>query len=444
MLDSQSAAFILPILQNLTLHPLPASGTARPIRCLILTPTRELALQIGQSFTDYGVFLPLTHTVIVGGVGQSPQEDALRRGVDSVVACPGRLLDLMQQGLVDFRSLSVFVLDEADRMLDMGFLPDVRRVIARLPLRRQTLLFSATMPNEVRELSNSLLVSPVTVEVAPVSSTVERIQQSVYLLHKEHKTALLLHLLQSADYSKVLIFTRTKSNANKLSKQLLQQGISSAAIHGNKSQNARVQAMEAFRDGSVRVLVASDIAARGIDIDSISHVINYHIPNISETYVHRIGRTARAGKDGVAISFCELDGEEREFMRDIERLIRKPVPVVTAHPFAGLPKPELTAEQREQQERDSRGGRGGRRGGGGGRRGGGGGDGGGTARRGGERSSSGGGRGGGSSRGGSSNGGSGGGRGGRGGGGAGGGGGRGSGRGRGRGGGGGGSAPMEY
>ena len=253
----KSAAFCLPILQNLfQQHPPPSTGR-RPIRCLVLTPTRELALQIGESFAAYGAFLPLTHTVIVGGVGQNPQEQALNRGVDIVVACPGRLLDLMQQGLVDLRSLVVFVLDEADRMLDMGFIHDIRKVVARLTTRRQTLFFSATMPQDIRELASTLLTNPAYVEVAPVSSTAERIEQSVYLLHSAHKTALLLHLMQSPAWAKVLIFTRTKSNANKLSKALTAHGIPSAAIHGNKSQNARVEALESFRDGGVRVLVAS-------------------------------------------------------------------------------------------------------------------------------------------------------------------------------------------
>lgn len=326
----KTAAFALPILQRLTTTHRARAGLRAP-RVLVLTPTRELASQIGDSFATYGRHTGLHHTVVFGGVGQAPQVKALRRGVDILVATPGRLLDLMGQGEVTLTQLEIFVLDEADRMLDMGFIHDVRRIIAALPRQRQTLLFSATMPRDIQELAQSILINPVRVEVTPVASTAARIEQSVYFVEKGDKRALLAHLLQDPAITRVLVFSRTKHGANRIVKELAAAGIPAAAIHGNKSQSAREQALDAFKRGRTRVLVATDIAARGIDVEGISHVINYDLPNIPESYVHRIGRTARAGADGIAISFC--DQEERAFLRDIERLIRQPVPVVQDHPF---------------------------------------------------------------------------------------------------------------
>ena len=326
----KTAAFALPILQHLLNQPV----TRRPgaPRALILTPTRELAAQIGENLDYYGKYLNFRQTVIFGGVGQNPQMRALRAGVDTVVATPGRLLDLMQQKIINLSSIEIFVLDEADRMLDMGFAPDVKRVIAALPLKRQSLLFSATMPEPIRAIADRLLRDPVTVEVAPVSSTAERIDQQVCHVEKRHKGQLLTHFINQHDDGLVLVFSRTKHGANKLVKTLDKEGIRSAAIHGNKSQTARERALGEFRTGKIRVLVATDIAARGIDVKGISLVINYDLPNEPESYVHRIGRTARAGADGSAIAFC--DPEERAYLRDIEKLIRSKVPVMQSHPHA--------------------------------------------------------------------------------------------------------------
>ncbi|GHG76365.1 DEAD/DEAH box helicase [Comamonas sp. JC664] len=325
----KTAAFALPILQRLSAKAPP--GGARPVRCLVLTPTRELAGQVGDSFGTYGKNLPLRHTVIFGGVGQNPQVQALQRGVDVLVATPGRLLDLMEQGCVSLRSLEVFVLDEADRMLDMGFIHDVRRVIKALPSKRQTLFFSATLPPDIVDLARSILTDPVRVEVTPASSTAETVSQQVYFVEREQKRGLLTHLLKDGNIRRALVFTRTKHGANRVAKQLEGAGVSSAAIHGNKSQNARERALDEFRSGTLRVLVATDIAARGIDIDGLSYVVNYDLPNVPEQYVHRIGRTGRAGASGTAVSFC--DAEEREYLRDIERTIRRNVPVVEDHPY---------------------------------------------------------------------------------------------------------------
>jgi len=350
----KTAAFALPILERLMLNKPPAGerGQRKPIRCLVLTPTRELALQIGESFATYGRFAGLHHTVIFGGVGQRPQEDALRRGIDTVIACPGRLLDLMNQGFVDLRNVQVFVLDEADRMLDMGFINDIRKIVAKIPQKRQTLFFSATMPREIRDLANSLLHDHATVEVAPVSSSAETVEQLVYHIDRGHKPALLKHLLDDAAWKKVLVFTRTKHGADKVVRWLEQCTVKAAAIHGNKSQNARVRALESFREGGIRVLVASDIAARGIDIDSITHVVNFDVPHEPETYVHRIGRTGRAGASGIAVSMCDQD--ERSDLRAIERLIRKPVPEAE-HPFKGVPPPPRSAQAPQGQgQRPSR------------------------------------------------------------------------------------------
>ena len=326
----KTAAFAIPILQ--TLHRRHADNAAkRTIQALVLTPTRELAAQVGQSFQAYGRYTGLKTTVIFGGVGQEPQVSALRAGVDVLVATPGRLCDLIGQKLCDLSSVSMFVLDEADRMLDMGFIHDVKRVIAVLPQNRQTLLFSATMPNEIAALAKTILRNPVTVAVTPVSSTVDVIEQSVYFVDKVNKGALLIDLLQSSEITSALVFSRTKYGADKISKILNKADIASGAIHGDKSQGARQRALSDFTAGRTRVLVATDIAARGIDIDQLSHVINYDLPNESETYVHRIGRTGRAGLGGVAISFCDFD--EKAYLKDIQKLIGKEIPVIEDNPY---------------------------------------------------------------------------------------------------------------
>src|SRR3989344_4939153 len=317
----KTAAFVLPILQRMT------EKYPRTLRTLVLAPTRELALQIGESFTAYGQFLKFKHTVIFGGVGQGSQVHALTRGVDIVVATPGRLLDLMNQGKVRLSDIEFFVLDEADRMLDMGFIHDIRKIISKLPHKRQSLFFSATMPPQVSQLAHQLLKNPDRVEVAPQSTTVERIKQCVFFVDSAAKEKLLLELLRQKHLTSVLVFTRTKHRANKLSVFLTQNGVKTDAIHGNKSQAARVQALQNFKSGRTKVLVATDIAARGIDIDNISHVINFELPNEPENYVHRIGRTARAGAEGTAYSFCAAD--ERDFLRHIERIIRLKIEVMT-------------------------------------------------------------------------------------------------------------------
>jgi len=323
----KTCAFAAPILQRLNR----TGGSAGHIRALILTPTRELAIQIGESFSAYGRNLPLRHTVIFGGVGQQPQVDALRRGVEILVATPGRLLDLHGQGLLDLSRIEIFVLDEADRMLDMGFIHDVRRVLKVLPEKKQTLFFSATMPPEVMELVNGLLHDYARVEVDPVSSPVEVIRQSLYFVDKGNKTKLLAHLIRQGDIPAALVFSRTKHGANRIAQDLNKVGLSAAAIHGNKSQTARVQALNDFKAGRVRVLVATDIAARGIDIEELGCVFNYNLPDVPETYVHRIGRTGRAGHDGVAISFCQFD--EKDELKAIEKLLGRAIPVVDGHPW---------------------------------------------------------------------------------------------------------------
>jgi ATP-dependent RNA helicase RhlE len=334
----KTAAFSLPLLQRLDKM---AENEPR-LLALVLTPTRELAAQIGESLETYGADLDLHHTVIFGGVNEKPQIAELRRGVDALVATPGRLLDLMNQGHVRLDRIAIFVLDEADRMLDMGFLPDVKRVIAKLPQKRQTLFFSATMPPDIRALADQLLVDPVSVAVTPVSSTAERIDQHVFFVDKGNKPRLLVDVLKrDARIQHTLVFTRTKHGANRLVEQLGRAGLTAAAIHGNKSQGARERALGAFKRGELRLLVATDIAARGIDVDGISHVINYDLPNVPETYVHRIGRTARAGAEGIALSFC--DHEEREYLVDIERLIGQHVPRVEQHAFpSSAPPPPMT------------------------------------------------------------------------------------------------------
>jgi ATP-dependent RNA helicase RhlE len=327
----KTAAFAIPMLQLLS-QPHTNTKDPKSIKALILTPTRELAIQIEESFKAYGRNLNLKHLVIFGGVGQKPQTDALHRGVDILVATPGRLLDLMNQGFVNLRDIEILVLDEADRMLDMGFIHDVKKVIAKLPAKRQTLFFSATMPTEIQKLSQTILTNPVKVEVTPVSSTAEKIQQAVYFVEKQDKKNLLIHLLKDKTIETVLVFTRTKHGADKVVKDLIKINIKAEAIHGNKSQNARQRALTNFKARTTRVLVATDIAARGIDVDELAHVINYELPNIPETYVHRIGRTGRAGLSGIAYSFC--DGEEKEFLDDIEKLIGLKIPVNEDHPYA--------------------------------------------------------------------------------------------------------------
>ena len=316
----KTAAFALPILQKLFQMGKP-EGDKRPVRALILTPTRELALQIYENFEGYGKRLPMRPCVIFGGVGQQPQVDQLNKGVDILVATPGRLNDLINQGYIQLDKLAVFVLDEADRMLDMGFIHDVKKVIAHLPKKRQTLFFSATMPPEVEKLATSLLTDPVTVKVDPVSSTVDKIDQSLYMVDKANKKHLLAKLLKAPDVESALVFTRTKHGADRVVRELSRVSIEARAIHGNKSQTARQQALGDFKSGKVRVLVATDIAARGIDIAGLSHVFNYDLPNEPEAYVHRIGRTGRAGRDGVAVSFCCAD--ELKELRQIEKLTGK-------------------------------------------------------------------------------------------------------------------------
>jgi len=328
----KTAAFTVPILQLMN-EAAPHHGK-RPIRTLILTPTRELAIQIGESIASYGRFLDMRSFVIFGGVSQVPQVQALHKGIDILVATPGRLLDLMNQGHVSLRDIRFFVLDEADRMLDMGFVHDVKRVISHLPSKRQTLFFSATMPPEIQSLANILLTDPVRVEVTPVSSTAETVGQELYFVDKRQKIKLLVHLLKNSEIRSLLVFSRTKHGANRIAKDLLKDGISAEAIHGNKSQGARQLALSNFKNRKTRVLVATDIAARGIDIDELGHVANFDLPNVPETYVHRIGRTGRAGASGKAFSFC--DAEEKEFLRDIQKLIGTKIPVVSGHAFEGI------------------------------------------------------------------------------------------------------------
>ena len=336
----KTAAFALPMLDRL--H---AAKPRKPgaIRALILTPTRELALQIGESFAAYGKYQKLRSTVIFGGVGQAPQVEAIKKGVEILIACPGRLNDLVGQGLVDLSNIEIFVLDEADRMLDMGFVHDVKKVIAKLPKQRQNLMFSATMPKEIEQLAAGILQDPAFVKVDPVSSTVDRIDQSLYFVEKGNKKFLLPWLIKNLNPPVVnaLVFSRTKHGADKIAKDLNKQGISAAAIHGNKSQSARVAALEGFKAGKTKVLVATDIAARGIDISELSHVFNYDLPEVPETYVHRIGRTARAGADGTAVSFCAP--EEKEYLAGIEKLNRRQIPVISGHPWDGVPAPVKAA-----------------------------------------------------------------------------------------------------
>jgi ATP-dependent RNA helicase RhlE len=325
----KTAAFAVPILQLLSKNK--SFDRKKKIRSLIITPTRELAIQIEESFKAYGRYTGLTCTVVFGGVNQNPQTNALRNGVDILVATPGRLLDLMNQGFISLKDIEIFVLDEADRMLDMGFIHDVRRIIAALPQKRQSLFFSATMPPEIVRLAGSIVYKPVKVEVTPSASTVDIVDQFVYFIDRGNKNSLLLELLKDEKIKTALVFTRTKYGADKVVRVLKKKNISAEAIHGNKAQNARQKALSGFKAQTTRVLVATDIAARGIDVDDLEYVINFEIPNISETYVHRIGRTGRAGAKGTAISFC--DAEEKEYLKDIEKLITKKIQVVDDHPF---------------------------------------------------------------------------------------------------------------
>ena len=357
----KTAAFAIPILQLLNEERSKNPTAPRRIKTLVMTPTRELAIQIAESFAAYGRHLNLRNTVIFGGVSQHSQVNALKSGVDILIATPGRLLDLMNQGFVSLRDVQFFVLDEADRMLDMGFIHDVKKVITKLPERRQSLFFSATMPPDVAKLADTILRNPAKVEVTPVSSTADTIQQAMYFVGKDDKRKLLVHILNDQKIKSALVFARTKHGADKVVKDLLKAGIGAEAIHGNKSQNARQRALSNFKSRETRVLVATDIAARGIDVDELSHVINYELPNIPETYVHRIGRTGRAGNDGIALSFC--DEEETDYLKDIHKLIGKRVPVIEDHPYVLDMATAVMMPAPAQQRRNS-GGRPGNRNGG--------------------------------------------------------------------------------
>jgi ATP-dependent RNA helicase RhlE len=325
----KTAAFATPILQLLSAEP--QEKYNKQIKALILTPTRELAIQIGDSFATYGKHLHLRQLVIFGGVPQGAQTNALKHGVDILIATPGRLLDLVSQGFISLNSIKIFVLDEADRMLDMGFIHDVKKVVAKLPQKRQTLFFSATMPPEIQKLSGTILHNPEKVEVTPVSSTVDMIAQSVYFVDKKDKKKLLAYILKDKKIQSAIVFTRTKHGADKVVKDLYRDNIIAEAIHGNKSQNARQRALNNFKAGKIRVLIATDIAARGIDIEAVSHVINFDLPEVPETYVHRIGRTGRAGATGIAMSFC--DHEEMDYFNGIQKLIKLQIPIATDHPY---------------------------------------------------------------------------------------------------------------
>jgi ATP-dependent RNA helicase RhlE len=356
----KTAAFAIPTLQILSKEQHLERGPKK-IKCLIVTPTRELAIQIGESFAAYGKHLNLKHTVIFGGVKQYSQTKILQKGVDILIATPGRLLDLMNQGFINLKDIKIFTLDEADRMLDMGFINDIKKIIAKLPQKKQSLFFSATMPPVIVDLTKKLLVDPVRVEVAPSATTAEKVKQKIYQVDKVNKKPLLIHVLQEKEIKSALIFTRTKYGADKVARFIKKAGINAEAIHGNKSQNARQRALKNFKDKKTRILVATDIAARGIDIDELSHVINYEISNVPETYVHRIGRTARAGSEGIALSFC--DWEEKAYVKDVEKLIKQSIPVISDHPFpiSNTPPPVAAKPQsgRGGQGRGGQSGRGG-------------------------------------------------------------------------------------
>ncbi len=336
----KTAAFAIPILQHIYLDRQNNKGGQRKIKALVVTPTRELAIQIADSFSVYGEYTGIKNAVIFGGVKQAAQVDKLKRGVDILVATPGRLLDLMDQGYVSLKDVEYSVLDEADRMLDMGFIHDIKKIIARLPSKRQSLFFSATMPPDIVRLSQKILGNPEKVSVQPEQATAEKVEQAVYFVSKKGKTKLLIHLLQTEAIDSLLIFSRTKHGANKIAKLLDKAEIKAEVIHSNKSQTARQRALGNFKSGKCKILVATDIAARGIDVEELSFVINYDLPNISETYIHRIGRTGRADASGIAWSFCDM--EERAYLRDIEKLIGQKIPVISDHPFVddGSEEPE--------------------------------------------------------------------------------------------------------
>ncbi len=348
----KTAAFALPILHHLS--NLPKDKGHRRIKALIITPTRELAIQINDNFTAYGKFTNLRNTVIFGGVKQGAQTTELRKGIDILVATPGRLLDLIGQGYISLKDIRHFVLDEADHMLDMGFIHDIRKVLALLPHKRQSLFFSATMPPTIVSLSQKILGDFEKVSITPKQATAERVEQAVYYVSKKNKVKLLVHILQTEDADSVLVFSRTKYGADKIVRQLHKAKINAAAIHGNKSQNARQRALKHFKDGEIRVLVATDIAARGIDVSELALVINFDLPNVSETYVHRIGRTGRAKASGIALSFCMMD--ERPYLKDIEKLIKQRLPIIKEHPFpddAVEPTPtELKPKRPNNQNRN--------------------------------------------------------------------------------------------
>ena len=347
----KTAAFAIPILQHLYQDRTQLNGQ-RKIKALVITPTRELAIQIAESFTDYGKYTGIKNTVIFGGVNQGGQTNDLRRGVDVLVATPGRLLDLIDQGFVNLNHIEYFVLDEADRMLDMGFIHDIRKIIHLLPIERQSLFFSATMPDNIVELSKKILKNPRKVEVSPVSSTADTITQYLYYTNRSDKNDLLLHILKHQKIDQVLLFSRTKHGADRIDNILKKQKIKSAAIHGDKAQNQRQKALSMFKDGELRVLVATDIAARGIDIAQLKYVINFDIPNIAETYVHRIGRSGRAGEEGTAISICEP--EENVFIKDIEKLINQKIRIARGNPFPQTDEPMNTAEKKEWEKEKQR------------------------------------------------------------------------------------------
>ncbi|MGV8964554.1 MAG: DEAD/DEAH box helicase [Candidatus Saccharimonadaceae bacterium] len=344
----KTAAFAIPILQHLFLNR-QQENSPRKINALIITPTRELAIQIADSFSTYGKYTGLKNTVIFGGVRQGTQTDALRRGVDILVATPGRLLDLMDQGLVKLNNIEYFVLDEADRMLDMGFINDIKKIIAKLPIKRQSLFFSATMPYNIVKLSRKILIDPIKVEVSAVSSTAETIQQYIYFTNRDTKKDLLNHILQNRKIDQVLLFCKTKHGADRITRNLKKDKVTAAAIHGDKAQNNRQKALQQFKDGEIRVLVATDIAARGIDIDKLKYVINYDIPNIAETYVHRIGRCGRAGDEGISISMCEP--EENAFVKDIEKLIDQKIEIIKNNPFPQTDSP-MNAKEKQAFEKE--------------------------------------------------------------------------------------------
>ncbi len=347
----KTAAFAIPILQHLYLER-QQQNTPRKINALIITPTRELAIQIAESFTTYGRYTGLKNTVIFGGVRQGKQTDAIRNGVDILVATPGRLLDLMDQGYVKLNNIEYFVLDEADNMLDMGFIHDIKKIIAKLPAKRQSLFFSATMPDNIVGLSRTILKNPVKVDVSPISSTADTIQQYLYYTNKSTKGELLNYILEDKKIDQVLLFSRTKHGADRITRNLKKEKIKAAAIHGDKAQNSRQKALQQFKDGEIRVLVATDIAARGIDIDKLKYVINYDVPNIAETYVHRIGRGGRAGDEGVSISICEP--EENSYIRDIEKLIDQKIEVIKDNPFPQTEKPMNSKERQEFEKEKNR------------------------------------------------------------------------------------------